>query len=266
MRTGCARTLGAAVLGLAAVVSGGSGAGGAAIVAPHAQETVGGNINNDLPWDARYFGPARTQQVYASSEFDSWGRPQYINQIAFRQDVNGVPFAATLPGVRIALSTTAQPVDGLSTTFADNVGRDESVVYQGALPIFSMVDTTGGSWRDFDIAVNLQTPFLYDPSRGNLLLDITNPSLVETTGVDAHGEGGDGTSRVYAYGSDLSRGTADSLGLVTRFQTGGPDGLPQPPLPTTVPEPGSIAVLGLGFVFLIARRGRGAREFGRGVR
>jgi hypothetical protein len=255
-------------LGLVATVSTGSGADAAAIVATHAQESMEGNGSNSLPWapDVRIFSPARTQQVYASSEFKSWDGPQYINQIAFRQDILGFPFKATLPDARIVLSTTSRPVDGLSTTFADNVGQDESVVYQGELPIFSMVDTTGGLPRALDIAVNLQTPFLYDPSRGNLLVDITNPSLVGTTVMDAQEMGGDGTSRVYAYGSDLSRGTADSIGLVTRFQTGGPEGLPQPPLPTTVPEPGSMAVLGLGLVILVARRGRGSRGPGMGVR
>lgn len=256
MMTGCGRALGAVVLGLAA----GSGAEAAAIIAPHAQESAEGNLVNDLPWGARYdYGPTRTQQVYASSEFNSWDGPQYINQIAFRRDIIGTPFAATPADVRIALSTTARPVDGLSATFADNVGSDESVVYQGALPIFSMEDITGALPRALDIVVNLQTPFLYDPSRGNLLLDITNPSLAPTTAIDAQRTWGDGTSRVYAYGTDLSRGTADSLGLVTRFQTGGPEGLSQPPLPTTVPEPGPIAVLGLGFVILLARRGRGPR-------
>jgi hypothetical protein len=266
MMTGYRRVAGAVGLGLAATVSAGSGADAAAIVAPHAQESLEGNSNNGLPFDAKYFGPTRTQQVYASSEFASWDGPQYINQIVFRQDINGVPFKATLEGVRIALSTTDRPVDGLGTTFADNVGADESVVYSGELPIFSMVDTTGGRPRALDIAINLQTPFLYDPSRGNLLLDITNPSLVESSVMDAQEIGGDGTSRIYAYGADLSQGIADSIGLVTRFQTGGPEGLPQPPLPTTVPEPGPIAVLGLGLVILVARRGRGSRGPGMGVR
>ncbi len=265
MMTGCRRMAGVVMLGLVATVSTGSGADAAAIVAPHAQESAEGNSNNGFPFDAKYFGPARTQQVYASSEFASWDGPQHINQITFRQDIHGVPFKATFEGVRIALSTTDRPVDGLGTTFADNVGADESVVYSGELPIFSMVDTTGGLPRALDIAINLRTPFLYDPSKGNLLLDITNPSLVSTSGLDAQEMGGDGTSRVYAYGADLSRGTADSIGLVTRFQTGGPEGLPQPPLPTTVPEPGPIAVLGLGLVMLAARRGRGSRGLGTGV-
>jgi hypothetical protein len=257
-KTGRKRGVGTAVLGLAAIVSAGHGVSASAIVAPHAQESVEANWNNLLPFGGGYFGRARTQQLYASSEFESWDGPRYINQIAFRQDVSGGPFAATLPGVRIALSTTTRPVDGLSPTFADNVGGDESVVYQGDLPIFSMVvdDNIGNATRDFDIAINLQEPFLYDPSQGNLLLDITNPSMLETTVLDAQDTGGDGTSRVYAYGSDLSKGTADSFGLVTRFQAGGPEGLPQPGLPEVVPEPGSIAVLGLGVVILLARRGR----------
>ena len=212
MRTGCRRMAGVVGLGLAASILAGSGAGAAAIVAPHAQESAEGNSNNSLPFDVKYFGPTRTQQVYASSEFASWDGPQYINQITFRQDINGVPFKATLEGVRIALSTTDRPVDGLGTTFADNVGADEAVVHGGELPIFSMVDTTGGRPRELNIAINLQTPFLYDPARGNLLLDITNPSLVATSPLDAQEVGGDGTSRVYAYGPDLRGGSPTRSG------------------------------------------------------
>ena len=176
------------------------------IVAPGNLATTEGNENNSIPFDWNW--PLRMQQVYAGSEFSSWSGPEYIQSIAFRLDGPSFPFGATINGVTIRLSTTAREPDGLSGTFADNIGPDESVVFQGALPIFSTEEPrTDGLPHAFNIVINLQKPFRYDPTQGNLLLDITNPlkadniyvNGVKSISLDTQRLSGDTVSRVAGY-------------------------------------------------------------------
>ena len=65
----------------------------------------------------------RYQQVYDTSQFGAVpAGGAYITALAFRVDAGWSAFAATLPSVQINLSTTLKAPDGLSTTFANNVG------------------------------------------------------------------------------------------------------------------------------------------------
>jgi hypothetical protein len=85
----------------------------------------------------------------------------------------------------------------------------------------------------FDIVIPLTRPFIYDPARGNLLLDVENFGGGTTTQFGAENVLGDSVSRVVA-DNDVHSPTAftvDTLGLVTEFLT-------------PVPEPSSLAVLG----------------------
>ena len=97
----------------------------------------------------------------------------------------------------------------LSSTFASNVGGDDTTVYSGPLSLSSAFTGPADGPKDLDIAVKLQTPFLYDPAVGNLLLDIKG---FDVSGAAAHAYtevfhgNGDG-SRVV--GLDPSDTTAD---------------------------------------------------------
>ena len=98
----------------------------------------------------------------------------------------------------------------------------------------------------FDIVINLQTPFSYDPTTGrNLLLDITNrePGNNDINiFFDAVSAAGDSVSRVYsAEGApNAAAGTAQTLGLITRFQH--------------IPGPGALALLGAASLVVRRRR------------
>src|SRR5262249_34309748 len=106
------------------------------IVAPGALATTDGNTNNQYPF--LIDGGMRYQQVYAASEFRSPGAPVLISALAFRLDVTtAMPFSTTLSDVTIQLSTTGKAVDGLDTTFANNLGADASTVHTGSLMISS---------------------------------------------------------------------------------------------------------------------------------
>ncbi|WP_406693382.1 PEP-CTERM sorting domain-containing protein [Singulisphaera sp. Ch08] len=216
-----------------------------------------GNSGNGNPFNGGegwVFGSGfmRTQQIYDISSFQTpITSPAYVTQIAFRSDAN--PFTVTYPDMHIELSTTTKSVDGLSVNFAENTGADSKVVYEGALPLFSMERTGNPALPGpFDIVINLQHPFLYDPSAGHLLLDIINPSgQIRSSQFDSAEGLGDFVSRVYSYTGQgsLTTGFADSIGLITQFTfSDDPTPIPQPERPTVVPEPSSLATFGLTLV------------------
>jgi hypothetical protein len=195
------------------------------IVAPNSLATVEGNANNGFPFNITEFNLSsqRYQQVFAASEFLSLSGPQLLTQIAFRPDAEGgAAFSSTISSIQINLSTTSAAPDGLSTTFADNVGVDNTVVFSGALSLSSAFTGPAAGPKDFDIVINFQVPFLYDPTAGNLLLDVRNFSGGTTTQFDAEFSGSDPVSRTASISGGVNSPTADfmdTLGLVTQFMT-----------------------------------------------
>ncbi len=219
------------------------------IVVPGDLADMEANEGNSFPFNIAMsgFDSQRYQQVYDASEFGM--DPLSISGLMFRPDtLAGDPFDTMISNVEIRLSTTPQPVDGLSLTFANNVGADEVTVFSGALSL-SSADTgvnLPGVPRDFDIGIAFDTDFTYDPTLGNLLLDISVFESASTTAFDAAFVGDDTTSRVFTTISGAISPTADMAdvtGLVTKFVT------------TDVPEPGGLTLLALGLAGLgFARR------------
>src|SRR5205823_2210425 len=147
------------------------------IVVPNSNATVEGNIANSFPFNIADFSLSsqRYQQVYSAAQFAAVSGPQLVTQIAFRPDASaGSAFTATLPNVQINLSSTSKAPDGLSTTFASNVGADDTIVHSGPLALSSAFSGPAGGPKAFDIVITLTTPFRYDPAAGNLLLDVRN--------------------------------------------------------------------------------------------
>jgi len=219
-----------------------------------------GNVNNASPF--KFAG--RNQQVFAASEFTFLSQPTLITKISFRPDaIFGEPFSATIPNIQIALSTTSARVDGLSVTFANNIGADETVVFSGALSLSSAFTGPATGPKDFDISINLQTPFLYDPSLGNLLLDVKNFSdNGEIPVFDAQDVLGDSVSRRWTDNIDNVNsptallgldgtdpgptGYSNSIGLVTMFTLS---------TSTSVPEPSTTLGLTIfGFAALLTKK------------
>ncbi len=130
------------------------------------------------------------------------------------------------------LSTTAKAPDALSPTFAANVGPDEKQVFSGPLQVDVVSSSSSDEPQSFEIVINFQVPFLYNPAKGNLLVDIRNaqggtqnPPLDQE--IDASTAAHDAVSRAFNYGDANARivgkigGTdeVDTLGLVTQFGT-----------------------------------------------
>jgi len=220
------------------------------VVVPNVSQNTEGNYNNGFPFNVGDFGftTQRYQQVYASSQFSSITSPTFITAITFRPDGDsGNSFSQTITNIQINLSTTSAGVGSLSFTFADNVGGNDAVVHSGALSISSSF--TGGNPRDFDIVINLQTPFLYDPSAGNLLMDVRNFSGEITTQFDASDDTGT-MSRLFTASSGVNSLVGDiddESGLVTQFT------FAAVPVPTTWALMG-LAISGAGGLLWKQRR------------
>ena len=140
----------------------------------------------------------RYQQVYDSGEFSG---PINISAITFFL-YSGTTFRSADYEVR--LSTSKNPVNGLSSTFDANVGADDKLFQTLSL---------SGSAGDLTIS---GAGFDYDPADGDLLLDmiITNGGSTpsELAFFEAMSDSGGLFSRMHDFGEGF-----DDRGLVTQF-------------------------------------------------
>lgn len=239
------------VLFVAAVVVLAAGVHAATVVSPNGQASVSGNVDNVYPFDIAFFGMTsqRYQQVYLASDFAALASGgEFITEVAFRPNaLTGSTFATTLPDVRIDLSTSSAGPGFLSDIFDNNVGANDTIVYGGAsgaaLSLSSSFTGPAGGPKNFDIIINLTSPFFYNPAAGNLLLDVRNFGGGTTTPLDSEYLA-ISTSRAFTWGQgvDSASGIADSLGLITQFTT------------FAAPEPGVMVVFGAGAVLIGLRR------------
>jgi hypothetical protein len=137
----------------------------------------------------------------------------------------------------ISLSTTATAVNGLDTTdFDSNRGADNTLFFSGSLP----ASVAFGS--SFTLA---GTPFTYDPSLGNLLVDMRISGIGRSGGTLFLDCRCGSAVTIFSRAHNFATGSAGSTsyGLVTQFETGD----------AAVPEPAtwsllSASLLGLGLL------------------
>ena len=205
-----------------------------------------------------FINVARLQQVFNASQFLTG--PVTLTGVSFRANGAsfgglfsgpGTAFTHTTQGLQIALSTTAASADNLSTSFAANTGSNViNVLPRANVTYGTAANSANGTTKDFDVFLNFVNPFTYDPSKGNLLLDLTNFDGSDSSGTTLDGVNtlGDGTSSLFVSNGTGGTGATSTFGYVTQFTTGTVAG--------AVPEPASWAmmIVGLGAIGFAMRR------------
>jgi hypothetical protein len=208
-----------------------------------------GNSANAYPFSSAY-GPMRYQQIYASSEFPHGGT---IDKIMFRDDeFPGTQYRVDID-LQIAFAYAATTVDRASTVFARNIGDDFTIVLDGT--ITESFDDASLPPTTFDFILDVANTFIYDPSRGDLLMQVLVRGTYAFTFFDASlSPQQDVTTRIWSLRTDATVGTIGlpsspngPYGLVTQFQF--------------IPEPSTIAQFGAMLVLITAHRRRHAKPF-----
>ena len=206
-----------------------------------ASVVLGNNTStgNIFPFgDSGYSG--EYQQVYSGADFSGpvqitsitfFSAPDYPNQV-----ING---NYTLDFSTTSASTSTGP-GGLSTTYASNIGANNSLFFTGS--VSNTLTFTG-------------MPFLYNPAQGNLLLDVMVNTPNSTQAVLAAGCSTD-TNRIYNSSGSGAPTSGDpdctgttGYGLETQINY-------TPAATSVTPEPSSFVLLGTGLLSIcgMARR------------
>jgi len=157
--------------------------------------------------------PFHYQQVYDGSQVGSG----FINSVAFRLEANSTTDygPSTFRNLRVTLSSTSRNVDNLSATFANNIGADETLAYQGDFTA-SLKDFIAQP-NPFGFVIPVHNRFQFDGTSSNLLVDIRFNSCEIPTITSFDAVSGSGlVSRAYFPGESAS-GNTDSIGLITQF-------------------------------------------------
>ena len=191
------------------------------IVVPNALENTEADNSAGSPFNLGS-GEVRFQQRYPASQFASiTGGTALVTSIAFRPDLGGGAFDRTIINSEFRLATIPSSQTDLSLNFDNNL-NNAVLVHSGDLRLNSFfVNEPSGTSKQFDVIIDLQTPFLYNPATDDLVLEVKFPknSLAATSVMDAAGVADVplGLSRLVVADFDGPAGSLSQGGLVTKF-------------------------------------------------
>jgi hypothetical protein len=211
------------------------------LVAPSGLENVEGNSSAIGLFGG---GSASRSQIIYSGQLFSSSPPEgvYITGVRFRMDGQYADTFTATPDLEIHLSTTSQNPNGLSATWTENIGSDETVVLPRATVSISSGQANLGGPNSFSIEIPFPTKFRYSPLGGNLLMDATVYSAAGTRNLDWNLGNTDGVSAAVGSISSSTASVVSQTGLITQFVF------------IPVPEPSSYILTCVGIAWLIRRR------------
>ncbi len=169
-----------------------------------------------LGYSAALSQPIRSQQLYPATEFPA--ATVRITALRWRR-YSSQTFSSASGQFRFKLSTTSKSENNLSSIFSQNVGPNETIVFDGTWNVSSPTPDNVAPYP-FEMVLNLTTPFDYNPTQGNLLLEHQCFSTSIPV-VDGAGDVGDGLARAYNLNLDPNGTTAsvvDTGGEIIQFE------------------------------------------------
>ncbi len=172
------------------------------IVVPNGMGATEGDGSTFYPMPPAFLDGARLQDILSALPFADLPGEMYLIQIASRPDQQMeapiTPLTVTMSNLELRLSTTTTDPSVMSTTFAENIDGAETLVYEGDWT-FS-IDGSGppDGPRGFDLVVDFQTPFPYDPAQGSLLVDQRYSRVSESFAYDRTDPGAGEFRWIYA--------------------------------------------------------------------
>jgi hypothetical protein len=115
---------------------------------------------------------AHLQVIYSGNDFAGIPDGGTIVSVSFRLGSNqGRSVDAIVPKIELRVSTTLSSTINPDPRFNNNVGTDQTVVFPAG-PLHLTSDFVRGGINPFSLTIPFNTPFNFDPRKGNLLLDI----------------------------------------------------------------------------------------------
>ncbi len=191
------------------------------VVIPAGAATRAGNTSNAFPWgnNASAWGGLRLMCVYDAANFTSQNinGPILINQLKWRPDNNaGAVAGGTYPTATVQLSTAPIDYTAVTTNYATNHGANVVTAYSGPVVHTATPGAAGWTTSSWCVDIALTTPFLYDPSAGDLVIDVDYPtgSTAQVGQMDVEGTGSM-SARVFASSMyPIANGTTQNHGVV----------------------------------------------------
>lgn len=219
------------------------------IVVPNAYTNSPGGSNGTEPSSPTSIV---SQALWASNQFPG---PIEITGMFFRADPGFGPVNFDISSLNVYLSTSPNTPSTMSTTFANNIGPDNTLVLSGTNIVWSDAGCSGPGVCPFDLGASLTTPFYYNPANGSLLVELVGTGFTGSGFTDAVVFGGPagGVARVTATGSTTApTGTLAYGNSINEFTfTAVPE-----PASLTMAAAGSAALLWLGLRRRSGKRGR----------